>query len=200
MVPRDIRELDVLAVEASVGVVSRVAPGQWGVPTPCAGWTLGHLVAHMTAQHHGFAAAAAGNGADLSAWRMRALGNDPAAAYAKAADAVTGAFAESNVLARPFFLPEISPSQTIPGAQAIGFHLVDYVVHGWDVARSLGVAYRLEPDLLEAALEISSAVPDTAERLKPGAAFRPGKPVPAGASPLDRIVAMLGRWPSWPHE
>ena len=47
-----------------------------------------------------------------------------------------------------------------PAAQAISFHFIDYLVHGWDVARSLGVDYELEPDLLAAALPVAQAVPD----------------------------------------
>jgi hypothetical protein len=69
-------------------------------------------------------------------------------------------------------LPEITP-RPIPGRFAIGFHLVDYVVHGWDVARTLGIAYELPPDVLAAALPIAEAVPAGDARLAPGAAFAP---------------------------
>src|SRR6266568_4055863 len=109
------------------------------------------------------------------------------------------AFAEEGALNREVSLPEISTSQTVPAAQAIGFHLVDYVVHGWDVARSLGVSLELDPDVAEAALRIALAVPDGLDRLGPGSAFRPSQPAPAGASQLSRIVSALGRSPSWPR-
>ena len=104
MTATDIRELDRRAVLASVEVVSRVTAADLGRATPCAGWTLGDLLAHMTVQHHGFAAA----------------------------------------------------------------------------------------------LRIAATVPDGPERLRPGAAFRPGLAAPAGAGPLDRVVALLGRSPNWP--
>ncbi|MCX4393151.1 MULTISPECIES: hypothetical protein [unclassified Streptomyces] len=35
--------------------------------------------------------------------------------------------------------------------RAIGFHLVDYVVHGWDVAASLGIRAAYDQDLVRAA-------------------------------------------------
>jgi uncharacterized protein (TIGR03086 family) len=72
------------------------------------------------------------------------------------------------------------------------------VVHGWDVARSLGVPFELDPDVVQAALRIAQAVPDGERRLEPGAAFRPGLAAPPDATPLDRIVSALGRSPRWP--
>jgi gas vesicle protein len=40
--------------------VTQLTPADLTRPTPCAGWTLHGLLAHMTTQHYGFAAAAAG--------------------------------------------------------------------------------------------------------------------------------------------
>jgi uncharacterized protein (TIGR03086 family) len=197
MTATDIREMDRRAVLASVELVSLVGPDDLGRPTPCPDWTLGDLLAHMTAQHRGFAAAA-GGGADLAVWEVGPPGADPVPAYSEAADRVLAAFALDGVLERPFALPEISTRLTFPGRQAIGFHCVDYVVQGWDVARALGVPYRPDPDLVAATLRIARAVPDGPERLEPGAAFRPGLAVPEGASPLDRVVSALGRSPNWP--
>jgi uncharacterized protein (TIGR03086 family) len=102
------------------------------------------------------------------------------------------------VLDREFVLPEISPRLRFPAGQAIGFHFVDYVVHGWDVARALGVAYELEPGLLAAALDIARSVPNGESRRRPGAAFAPRVAVTGGGL-LDQIVALLGRRPGWPR-
>jgi hypothetical protein len=71
-------------------------------------------------------------------------------------------------------------------------------VHGWDVARALGAGYDLEPGLLGAALAIARAVPDGENRRRPGAAFAPRVAV-TGGSPLNQIVALLGRRPAWPR-
>lgn len=186
------------AVLASVGVVSRITAGDLGRDTPCAGWQLGDLLVHMTVQHDGFAAAAKGLGADPAVWQPRPLGDDPAGDYEAAARRVLDAFAAPDVLTREFALPEISTAVTFPAERAIGFHLVDYVTHGWDVARSLDLPYQLDPDVLEIALRVAQAVPDGENRLAPGAAFAPGLPAPADAPTLDRIVALLGRSPAWP--
>jgi uncharacterized protein (TIGR03086 family) len=186
---------DAVAVRESVAIVARVTPADLGHPTPCAEWDLAALLAHMTVQHHGFAAAAAGNGADLAIWRPVPLGDNPVRAYAEAAEQVIAAFATDDVADRPFSLPEITTERTIPGRIAVGFHLVDYVVHGWDVATALGVELRLPADVLRAALPIAREVPGGDVRTVPGAAFAPALPTPAGADPLDEILTLLGRSP-----
>ncbi len=193
----DLRAADERAVRDSVTVVAKATRDDLGRPTPCSAWTLGDLLAHMTAQHHGFAAAARGNGADPAVWQRRPLGKDPLAQYASAAEDVLSAFAEPGVLERAFDLPEFGPGAVFSGARAIGFHFIDYVVHGWDVARSLGLPFTLGSDLAEDALRIALAVPDGQDRLRPGAAFRPGLPAPEDPDPLGRILAALGRSPDW---
>jgi uncharacterized protein (TIGR03086 family) len=194
----DVVEMDARAVRASVDVVSLITAEDLHRPTPCAEWTLADLLAHMTAQHHGFAAAAGGNGGDPQVWRTRPLGADPAATYAAAAAEVIAAFAVEGVLSARFMLPEFTTEATFRGSRAIGFHLVDYVVHTWDVARALDVRLDLPDDLVRAALPVAESVPDGPGREAPGAAFRPRLPVPAGAGPMDRVLALLGRSPTWP--
>jgi uncharacterized protein (TIGR03086 family) len=196
-VDREIVGLDARAVRVSVQVVSQVSVADLARPTPCAGWTLAELLAHMTAQHNGFAAAAAGDGADLVHWQTGAPVADPVGEYAAAAERVIAAFAAASVPAGEFVLPEISPKLRFPAVEAIGFHFVDYVVHGWDVARALGLGYDLEPDVLAAAVSIAQTVPDGERRRQPGAAFAPRVAATSGGV-LDQIVALLGRRPDWP--
>jgi uncharacterized protein (TIGR03086 family) len=194
----DVVKLDRLAVMASVDVVAAVTAADLRRPTPCAEWTLSDLLAHMAAQHRGFAAAAAGRGGDLTAWQVRPLGLDPAAEYSAAAGEVLAAFAVDGAADTPFTLGEFSTEVTFDGRQAIGFHLVDYVVHAWDVARTIGVPLNLPDDVVRAALGVAEAVPDGPQRLEPDAAFRPRLPVPDDASPMDRVLLLLGRSPAWP--
>jgi uncharacterized protein (TIGR03086 family) len=195
----DIVALDARVVRASVQAVSQVRAADLARPTPCGDWTLAELIAHMTGQHDGFAAAAAGGGADLARWRSAGAATGPVGEYAAAAGRVLAAFAADGVLDGRFALPEIHPELRFPATQAIGFHLVDYVVHGWDVARSLGwPGYVLDPDLLGTALLIARSVPDDERRRRPAAAFAPRVPAEDSLSPLDQIVALLGRRPQWP--
>jgi uncharacterized protein (TIGR03086 family) len=189
------------AVQGSVRVVAKVREADLSKPTPCAGWTLADLLTHMTVQHYGFAAAAEGNGADPGHWQPGQVDQGSLIpGYALAADRVMGAFAAGDILERKFCLPEVSTQLLFPARQAIGFHLVDYVVHGWDVARSLDLdlGYDVDPDVLDAALMVAQAVPDDHQRRRrPGAPFAP-RIESASDAPLDRVLTLLGRDPAWP--
>lgn len=197
----DIHPLHRIVVRASVDLVSAVTVDDLSRATPCAGWNLADLLTHMTVQHRGFAAAARGHGADEAVWRTGAVGaavaDDPAGAYAAAAADVIDAFAGDGVLEAPFVLPELGGEAPFPGAMAIGFHYIDYVVHGWDVARTLGRTYALAAEALAAAMPLALLVPDGDFRALDNAPFGPAIPSTAHAGDLDRILAHLGRSPRW---
>lgn len=198
---QDIRSHHRTAVLASVDVVDAVTADDLGRATPCDGWNLGQLLAHMTVQHRGFAAAARGDGADLANWDAStvadAVNTDPSGTYARAAADVLDAFADDAVLTAAFALPEFGPDAVVPGELAIGFHFVDYVVHGWDVARTLGVTFALPAEVVAAVTPIALAVPGGDFRTAPGAAFGPALMTTDGADDLDRVLLHLGRSPGW---
>ncbi|MFF7971031.1 TIGR03086 family metal-binding protein [Streptomyces sp. NPDC007905] len=193
----DIVELDRIAVYEAVRMVGLAQEPDWERDTPCAGWTLRRLVAHMTAQHLGFAAAARGAGHQAVSWREPEDMREPARVHRAAATAVLAAFAEPGVAQREFSLPELGGS--FPGGRAIGFHFIDYVVHAWDVAAALGVRLELPEHVLHAALAVARRVPADPARRGPGSAFAPALDVPPGSGPLDEALRLLGRVPQeWP--
>lgn len=183
-------------MELSAQIVAQAAPPDLGRPTPCAAWTLRELLDHMITQHYGFAAASSGRASDPGLWQVVRPAN-PIADYPAAARHVIAAFARPETLQCSFELPEISPTLKFPAARAIRFHFLDYIVHGWDVARSLDVSFGLSPDLAQAALVIARRVPDGESRLAERAAFRPGIPPPPDGTALDQVLAALGRSPAW---
>jgi uncharacterized protein (TIGR03086 family) len=184
----------------SIDVVDSVRTTDLDRETPCEGWDLADLLAHMTAQHRGFAAAARGFGADPDRWRVEsvvdAVRADPPRAYAEAAHDVLDAFAADGTADASFALPEFGEGAVFPGAMAMGFHFVDYVVHGWDVAASLGVPYDLPAEVVEAVLPLALAVPDGDFRTMAGTPFAPAVEL-GGADDLERILRHLGRRPEW---
>lgn len=193
----DIIELDRIAVYEAVRVVELAKDTDWERDTPCAGWDLRRLVAHMTAQHLGFAAAARGAGQEAAYWREPEDMADPARTHRSAATAVLAAFAEPGAPQRQFALPELGGG--FPGGRAIGFHFIDYVVHAWDVAAALGVGVELPEHVLGAALAVARRVPAAPARRGPGFAFAPARRVPAGCGPLEEALRLLGRAPErWP--
>lgn len=192
----DVRLYDHRALDITEKIVEQVEPAHLTLPTPCAHWSLRKLLAHMTGQNHGFAAAADGETTDATAWADRDPGSDPARTFRASATRVRAAFAREGVLDGEFWLPEVRGGQMFPAHTAIGFHFVDYVVHGWDVAATLGVAAPFDQEILEAVLPYAQEVPDGPNRRVPGASFGPGLP-PRGDQPLDRVLAMLGRRADW---
>jgi uncharacterized protein (TIGR03086 family) len=164
-------------------------------PTPCAGWTVADLLAHCTVQQRGFARAAAGEHTSIADWQPIPA-EDPVAAYRAACPEVTDAFAALTAPDAPMHLPEIGPAP-FPARLAVGFHLVDNVVHAWDLAAALGQPVSFDEDVLAAALEVARAVPDDKRRGRPGAAFARRRPVPPATDPLGETLLLLGRNPHW---
>jgi uncharacterized protein (TIGR03086 family) len=193
----DIQGLDRRALAACVEVVARVRPDQLDAPTPCAQWSLRQLLEHMVGSNYGFAAAAEG-AQDPADWVDRPVDDDPGGIFAASAARLTSAFDAPDVLTRRMVIPVISPTHRFPAAQAFGFHFIDFVVHGWDVAASLGTPYVLADDILDEALVRAAEVPEGPSRTVPGALFAPGVAAPADAPVMDRVLSMLGRSPRWP--
>jgi uncharacterized protein (TIGR03086 family) len=197
----DIRPAHRIAVQTSIDVVSAVTRDDLRLLTPCVGWDLGALLSHMTVQHHGFAAAARGHGAELAVWDPAAVADavlrDPVGTYAAAAAEVLDAFAADDVLAASFALPEFGPGATFPGDVAIGFHFIDYVVHAWDVARSIDAQLAFPDDVTAAALPLALFVPDGEFRSGEDAPFRGAITTADASSDLERILLHLGRSPEW---
>jgi uncharacterized protein (TIGR03086 family) len=195
----DLRPLHRIAVLTSIDVVNAVRQVDLSRPTPCAGWALLDLLTHMTVQHVGFAAAARGSGADESVWRPETVResviDDPAGSYAAAAHDVLDAFAAAGAPEATFALPDFGRGATFPGVIAMGFHFIDYVVHGWDVAACLGAPYQLPAEVVGAAMPLAMFVPDGDYRTIDGAPFGPA--VEGGSDDLGRILAHLGRRPDW---
>jgi uncharacterized protein (TIGR03086 family) len=192
-------DLHRLAMRHSVAVVQRIGDDQWALPTPCARWNLRQLVEHMTLENRGFAAAAAGETSDRTVWTERDFDADLRADYTRSADLVVTAFGAAGVLERQFWLPRIDDRVGFLGRRAVSFHLLDYVVHTWDVAAALGRPVALADDLVAAALDVAHReVPDGPRRHRPDASFAPPIPRPDDAPAFDRLLAVLGRSPRWP--
>lgn len=193
----DLRVLHRRALQVSVDVVNQAGLDRLGLPTPCADWDLGQLIAHMTGQNLGFAAAARGERNGAEAFAPIPVADDPAGRHAASAAQLAEAFAAPGFEQRELWLPEIRRGGAFPAQTAVGFHLVDSVAHGWDVARTLGLPVSFDDEVLEAALVMSLAIPDGPAREQPGAPFRPAVGVGREADLFDRVLGLLGRSPDW---
>jgi uncharacterized protein (TIGR03086 family) len=197
----NILELHRRAVAGIRPVVDRVSPAHLDCPTPCAGWDLRALLEHMTGQDHGFAAAVraarTGGEVDVAAFAPRPLGPTPAATVATGLDEVVAAFADGPE--SPVLLPEFGARLPLP--IVAGMHLVDTLVHGWDVAAALGAqadyTAQLDSEVVAAALAMAEQVPDDEGRETPGAPFGHALPEPPDADLWTRTLTLLGRDPAW---
>ncbi|MEV0645412.1 TIGR03086 family metal-binding protein [Phytomonospora sp. NPDC050363] len=194
----ELAALHARVMETAVATVHKVRPAHLEAATPCADWNVGQLLAHMIAQNDGFAAAALGEVSDRSMWTPRPVPSDDGAvgkAFEVSARSLLRAVAEDGSLDRPWVLPDFRP-EPFPGSQALGFHLIDYVVHSWDVAVSVGERVEFEPDVLAAAEAVAKAVPDGSNRQRTGAAFKPALS-PGDGGTFDDVLRWLGRDPGW---
>lgn len=82
----------------------------------------------------------------------------------------------------------------LPGDAAAGVALQEIVVHGWDLARATGQEFDVDAGLLEELQGITAGF--SSDEGVPGL-FGPRVPVADDAPPLDRIIGMTGRDPSW---
>jgi uncharacterized protein (TIGR03086 family) len=190
-------ELHARVMRQSVDVVGLVKDDQWELPTPCSEWDVRALVEHMILDNRGFGAAARGEAIDRSVWTDTSFGPDLRDEYTRSAALVVEAFKQP---VAQFWLPRINHAITYPAAQAISFHLLDYMIHSWDVAVAIGHPIAFDEDLVTAVREIGDReVPNGPNRLRVGASFQPVLEPRAGESAFDRLLRTLGRSPHWPN-
>lgn len=189
----DLGHLHQRALDTAGPVLARVRPADLIRATPCAGWDLRTLLGHVIGQNHGFAHAVEAPDAPLTAFADRPP--DPhavVAAWQASADRLTAAFAANASLERRVLLAELSSEVRFSVATVIGFHLLDTVVHTWDVATARGDGFRPDDELVAATLVQARQIPDGANRRRPGATFAPALPR-GGTDDWNDALALLGR-------
>lgn len=119
------------------------------------------------------------------------IGDDPVGAYDRAVDAVTAAFSDPEALARNYEFPY----GTLPGEMVLGTALLEVVLHGWDLAKAIGVDPTIDPPVASMLLSAARGAVTEDMRKPKGDIYPPIVPVPDDASPSDQLVAFLGRRP-----
>jgi uncharacterized protein (TIGR03086 family) len=186
---RDLRELHRSALDAAGDQIRRVTSQDLSRPTPCAGWTLADLLAHMVGQHLGFAAAVRDGDAPRSAYAPTPFTPE---AWEQSVSALLAAFEDADLDAEAVEV-ELSPAP-LPIAHILSAQLLDTVVHTWDVAQAFGTHHTPADDLVAAVARLASTIPDDGRRDQPHAAF--AHALPARGSAWERALAQLGRQPA----
>ncbi|MBK9179175.1 MAG: TIGR03086 family protein [Acidimicrobiales bacterium] len=179
------------AAAAFTALVHGVAPDRWHEPTPCTAWDVRALVSHNHGENLWVPAIVGGaTMADVGdRFDGDLLGDDPAVAFAPAAEAACEAFEEPGALERTVHLS----MGDVPGADYAWQRLADLVVHAWDLARAVGADERLDPGLVDAVL--GWAEPYAALLAQMPQYFAPPVASPPGADPQTRLLHLFGRRP-----
>lgn len=191
MIHADLLTLHRDATDTATAYVSRVRPDDLQRPTPCAGWNLRSLLAHMVGQNRGFTVAVRGGNAPKIAYAPEQFTQER---WSASAGGLVAAFARAQP-GTPILEVELHPTDPLPLSTVVGAHLLDTAVHTWDVARSIDLGYTPPPEIADAVLRVAESVPDSEARDRAGAAFAHPLPIPSGATAWERSLALLGRDP-----
>lgn len=187
---KKISELLDAAAAGALPVVRGVDDSRLDDPTPCAEYDVRALISHLSQVVVNFTALAARQDADFGEtpdavtgdWRKR-FGEETAALVE--AWAVPGA--EEGTTGSMGF-----PARTV-GHMVLG----DLTVHAWDLARATGQEFVPDAEVVD---EIGPAMEGMAPKAREAKMFGEPFPVPDGASPFVRVLALTGRDPDWqPH-
>ncbi len=183
-----------LAVLADLAtVVGQITPGQLHDPTPCSEYDVAQLRDHVTGWLTTFAGGFADPGgqaprAGLDGYQTPA---DPAAEV-RAAASTMGEALRAGAAQRPLKLGD----NAMPGEMALSMILWEYQMHGWDLARATGQRWSPPTAAAEESLGFAPAML-TPDYQGEGKAFAPRVSVPDTAPPLERLLGLSGRDPSW---
>ena len=183
------------AISYALSACAQVAPGEMTLPTPCADWDLAALLAHLAASMADLEAAIRTGHLDLdpddaqsvsSPAALSADGGDPVEVLRdQAANLLFACYAHHGP--GRFVLVGGLP---LPAGIVACTGAVEIAVHGWDVSAARGRGGPIPPALATRMLRLCPLLVTGREGL-----FGAPVPVPAQASPGDRLVAYLGRTP-----
>jgi uncharacterized protein (TIGR03086 family) len=192
---RDPLELLVVANDGFARRLRLVGPDDWRRPTPCSEWDVRALVNHVVGANVRYGLLLHGAATEqVEATRtVDHLGDDALASFVATADGVVACFREDGALDR--IAHHVTGDRT--GRELLSMRILDVAVHGWDLARAIGVDEALDDDVLAFLLAYSAGLDLDPQR---HAYAPPVAEVPRPASRQDQLLHRLGRHPSSPEE
>lgn len=118
--------------------------------------------------------------------------DDPTASWLAHAAAVQALLDDPATAGRMLENPHLG---RLPVDQAVDrFYTTDVFLHSWDLARATGQDDRLDPQLCA---DLLTGMEPLDELLRSSGQYGPRVLVPVDAGPQDRLIAFIGRDPSW---
>lgn len=185
------------ATDAFEGVLTRVEPQQWTLPTPCPEWNVRQLVEHVVSGQRLFAQVMRGVPLEVAArereeWAGLLDTDDAAAIYRDSSAELVAAFGVPGALERMVTVP----AGAMPGVAALHLRATEALVHGWDLAQACGLAFDPPPDVAEGEIAFSGPMLERIPPERRARRFGTSQPVDDSAPPIDRLAALLGRNPA----
>ena len=188
----DLNELLQLATDTFAGRLAQVGDDQWDMPSPCEGWTVSDLVAHVVGGNAMAVALIEGATADeaVALFTATELAADVTTQFADGAEAQITAFAAEGVAAQVLH----HPMGDLPGEVVHGFRVGDLTLHAWDLSRAIGADETLPEQLVEA---VYANLEPMAPMIASIGVFGDGPSgnVSAETSAQDRLLDLAGRRP-----
>jgi len=193
------------AISYALGVCALVQPGEMSLPTPCADWDLGMLLAHLGDSMADLETALRTGYLDPEGPPEQAAGDPVEVLRDRAARLLCACYGYG--IPQAPGMPETPESLVTVGGLPLPAGLVactgavEIAVHGWDVSAARGRASREVAGRGGGAEPIPAALARRMLRLCPllvagrEGLFAVPVELPAGASPGDQLVGYLGRVP-----
>lgn len=179
-------------------MVGTVRPDDLHFMTPCAGWLVGDLLAHQLGQDRAFSAALRGGASSVADWASAPVGADVPEPLLLALADQERALDEFVASGRgTIWMPEILADRPLSADRALGAHLIDLLVHSWDLGVSVGRRPHVAADLALFCRRVAESIPDTPEARAPGRAFARALPADIDEPPFGRALRLFGRDPNW---
>ncbi|MFE4922277.1 TIGR03086 family metal-binding protein [Streptomyces sp. NPDC056661] len=189
MVAEEIQRNFDRAIDYFTAQVHAVRDDQWTASTPCSEWSVRDLVNHLTINQL-WVKPLVTDGATIAevadTYAGDQLGDDPVAAWDRAAEASRHAFEAPDALDRIVHLPYGDS----PAAAYCREMMADAAIHGWDLARAIGGDEAMPNGLASAALSEAEA---HADELAQSGMFADPMPPPADADTQTRLLCLTGR-------
>ena len=144
----DTPELHRRCCDAFGAYVDAIGDAQWGLATPCEDWDVRALVHHLVYEDVWTGPLFEGQTIEQVGDRFEGdiLGDDPKAAYMRAAREATDAVGADGAMQRTVHLS----FGDYTGDEYAMQLTADHLIHAWDLARAIGADERLDPELVSA--------------------------------------------------
>jgi uncharacterized protein (TIGR03086 family) len=181
-----------LAVCRRFGSAVRAADGKWDRSSPCAGWRARHVLEHVVGFH--------------DVLLLRPLGlkpqrpqNNPQQRWDVTYERLQQALGDKKLFERVIEVPAIgnNPPAHLDAGKLVPRLTQDVLVHTWDLARAVGADDSLDLGWCQAFL---AQLPADPLALSASGMFATPFAVAADADSQSKLLARLGRDPSWRHD